>query len=122
MSVVDIRLYENARQDTWRLFGIETDCDPQAGLGRDLDEIAIQLQLVQTAAKDDDAAQLALSCRRIGEDASVLGLNRIARVARAVEKLLHQNDPNALAANVARLMRLGDGLFEDVWGMQNQPG
>ena len=123
MTVVSLRLRESARQDTWRLLGAAPD-EPERveRLGSDLDQIMTGLSRVSLAWHDQDGPVLRNSASFVAERASALGLNRIARVARTVELLERTEDRAALAANVARLLRLGQGFFEEVWELQDRPG
>ncbi|SFG87873.1 hypothetical protein SAMN04488020_104272 [Palleronia marisminoris] len=123
MTVVSLRLRESARQDTWRLLGAAPD-GPERGerLDTDLDQLMAGLSRVSLAWHDRDGAVLRNSASFVAGRASALGLNRIARVARTVETLARTEDGAALAANVARLLRLGQGFFEEVWELQDRPG
>lgn len=123
MTVISLRLRESARQDTWRLLGAAPD-EPERNerLGTDLDRLMSGLSKVSLAWHDGDSDVLRNSAISVAERAGALGLNRISRVARTVEALERTDDRAALAANVARLLRLGQGFFEEVWELQDRPG
>ena len=123
MNVISLRLRESARQDTWRLIGaVPDDTSRMDRLGTDLDELMDRLSRVSLAWHEEDAGLLRSATRSVAEQAGFLGLNRIVRVARTVEMLERTDDHPALAANVARLLRLGQGFFEEVWELQDCPG
>lgn len=123
MTVISLQLRESARQDTWRLIGAAPDDSERVErLGTDLDRLMDGLSRVSLAWHDQDADILRSSARCVAEKASALGLNRIARVARTVETLGRTEDEAALAANVARLLRLGQGFFKEVWELQDRRG
>ncbi|WP_375260601.1 hypothetical protein [Palleronia sp.] len=123
MTVISLQLRESARQDTWRLLGAAPDDSERVErLGTDLDQFMDELSRVSMAWHDRDTDILRNSARCVAEKASALGLNRIARVARTVVMLGRTEDKAALGANVARLLRLGQGFFEEVWELQDRPG
>lgn len=70
----------------------------------------------QEARMDD----LIKACRETAQIAGTVGLDRLARVARTVAMLAGTSDTTALAANIARLIRLGEGALTAIWDLQDQ--
>lgn len=73
-------------------------------LSQQLEEIAVAYR----AARFDEVVKVA---RVAAVTASSLRLDRLARVARTVCVLATSDDSAALAANVARMIRLGEDAF-----------
>ena len=114
MNVIELGLRERAEQDTWRLLGAP---EPVGGwhpsLGPRLEELAEGISAIAHAWHTGDIELLQERLGPLAFQATALGLNRIARVARTTERLVRTNDAAALAANAERLMRLSRSLFED---------
>ena len=115
MNVIELGLSERAEQDTWRLLGTaQPDGGWHPNLGPGLQDLAEGMSAVSQAWNNDDMVLLRETLAPMAVQASALGLNRIARVAHTTQRLSLEDDFTALAANAARLMRLGRTLFEDV--------
>ena len=123
MTVTSLQLRENARHDTWRLVGTTTG-DPEriVRLTPGIDRLTEGLSTASLKWHEGETDLLRRTARDIAFEASALGLNRISRVARTVEILVDAGDPPALGANVARLMRLGQSMVEDLRDLRERPG
>lgn len=90
-----------------------------AALGNLLDELALKLSQIGPAWRDSRFDSVATFCRDVADIAVELQFERLARVARTALMLTSQNDGVALAANLARLMRLGESVLTTVWDLQD---
>ncbi|QFU09950.1 hypothetical protein PARPLA_00487 [Rhodobacteraceae bacterium THAF1] len=114
MNVIELGLTERAEQDTWRLLSTtQPDGGWHPDLGPGLEELAEGMSAISHAWNHGDLYLLRDRLEPLAQQAGALGLNRIARVAHTTQRLTHSDDAPALAANAARLMRLGRALFED---------
>jgi hypothetical protein len=81
-------------------------------------ELAHQVQAVSMAHADCDLQAMTGAVRRIRRLAVDVGLPEMRRAADHVLDCLGQSDATALAATVARLVRLGDLALSQVGGLR----
>ena len=121
MNVVELGFSERAERDTWRMLGAtQPDGGWHPDLGPGLQDLAEGMSALSHAWHEDDMDLLRETLVPMAVQASRLGLNRIARVAHTTQRLSLEGQSPALAANAARLMRLGRTLFEDVCRPRDQ--
>lgn len=87
-----------------------------------LEDLALGLSRVAGAYRDDRMDDLRRDCVRIGRIANRIGLDRMGRVAFTVVTLTRGSDGVALAANLARLMRMGHDSLGLIWTTQDHIG
>lgn len=87
--------------------------------GPTLEQLAEALSRVSIAYRDGRMIAMTAAARQASDQASAVGLNRLSRVARTVCVLAGAPDGTALAANVARLMRLGEDSLESIWQLHD---
>ncbi len=121
MGIIALCPTERAESDVLRLAGL-TAPTLTARIDTELEEIAEMLSRVSLTHAEDDAAALRRATSMLAARCGVLGLLRIARIARTIERLLSDGDEIALAANVARLERLGEATLKEIWRLQDLPG
>ena len=80
-----------------------------------LEDLAETLSCTAVAYRERRLDAVADHARDAADQARYLGLNRTFRVSQAVASLATREDGAALAANVARLMRLGDVALSSIW-------
>lgn len=111
--------------DTNRLNAICDRMGPQGGevlIGAAMEDVAV---LVADAAKAwgrCDLEGLRAGGGQIASVAERLGLMTLSNVARSVAELCDASDDAALAANVARLVRLGEQSLIAIWEAQDMSG
>lgn len=89
-------------------------------LGDTLDELALNLARIGPAWRSGRLDQVKANCRRVAAIAVELRFDRLARVARTSVVLTGKgSDEVALAANLARLMRLGEAVLMTIWELQD---
>ena len=121
MGIIALRPVERAEGDVLRLAGL----DPRAlseKVDADLEEIAELMSRVTLAWANGRTPDMRQAAAALGARCGALGLNRVSRVARTIESLDPGGDEVALAANVARLARLGHATLEEIWCLQDMPG
>jgi len=91
----------------------------EAVMCRSIEELAVQLAALQKAAQAPDAVALAEAGRRLGRLAEQIGMVSLARVASDVAQAALGGDAPAVAATMARLVRIGDRSLTAVWDMQD---
>lgn len=121
MGIIALHPEEGAESDVLRLTGL-TAPGLTARLDTELEEIAEMLSRVALAHAEGKPEAMRRAASRLGARCGALGLLRVARVARTVERLATEADETALAANVARLDRLGHATLHAIWSLQDMPG
>ena len=95
------------------------DVQGQAALGNLLDELALKLSQIGPAWRDGRFDSVAAYCRAVADIAVELRCDRLTRVARTALSLSSGRDGVALAANLGRMMRLGEAVLTTVWDLQD---
>ncbi len=88
-------------------------------LCRALEEIAVRLSRAEREHRTAQRAKLAGSVRAIAGQAGQIGLPALARVADDVGYCLGAGDETALAATMARLVRVGEGSLMAIWDLDD---
>ncbi len=89
-------------------------------IGAALDDLAHSLACIGMSYRDARLDGIRTEAHAAAEIANRIGLDRLGRVARTVALLSSGRDVAALAANVDRLLRLGDGALAKVWDLQDR--
>lgn len=85
---------------------------------RALEEMAARLTHIDKSYRAGDWEDLRKNARGLGAIADQLGITVLAKVARDVKTCVEMGDPVALAATLARLMRVGESSLTEVWDTQ----
>lgn len=80
----------------------------ERAVGEALEELALRLSQAARAHHHGRFDRLVLACREAADIGGELGLDRLGRVARTTATLAGGDDAVALAANLERLIRLGE--------------
>lgn len=91
-------------------------------VSRALEELANRLSLIERSYYKNDRAALAKSSRGLIGIADQIGLSGLSQVAGTVAALAKGSDDPALAATLARLVRLGDRSLTAIWEIQDLNG
>jgi len=108
-----IRLYpgENVRVDDQRLHGFlsrRQRLDAGRKLARALDEMAVRLSRIESAYEAGAIDRVEKGARSLASLADQTGLPTLRATAIAVAQLSRSHDSTALAACIARLIRVGE--------------
>ncbi len=123
VNVVSLALHETAIvdlskvEDVWRQKG---EAEAHRVIGAELDRLAEQMSRIGMAYREGRFDIVVAGCRDAAETAGTVGLDRLGRVACTVATLAGGRDATALAANIGRLMRLGDGALGKIWELQDR--
>ncbi|MEM7722984.1 MAG: hypothetical protein AAF376_11470 [Pseudomonadota bacterium] len=86
-----------------------------------LDRISTQLMALTPTANGGDGKELQVLLRKLVDDANLIGMATLARVAQDVLNCLATGDATAFAATFARLDRVGDRSIHAVWDLEDLP-
>ena len=86
---------------------------------RAMEELSARLAHAGRLFRDGQGADLRKNLRSIAAIAEQIGLRMLAQVARDVILCTEAGDANAMAATLARLMRIGDRSLTEVWNLQD---
>jgi hypothetical protein len=120
MAVTVLRPLERAESDVLRMTGCAAPAAAER-LDAELEVVAEMLSRLALAWQEDAVDDLRHAAAALGMRSGTIGLHRLSRVARTVERLCMGSDRTALAANVARLDRLGQATLEQIWCLQDVP-
>ena len=85
-----------------------------------LDEFAIRLFVLECAGKQNKRAAIRKAVDALMSIGQQIGLGSLTDAAHNVRALAASSDDPALAAAVARLVRLGDMCLVSLWAIQDQ--
>ena len=85
-----------------------------------LDEFAIRLSVLECAGKQNKRAAIRKAVDALMSIGQQIGLGSLTDAAHNVRALAASSDDPALAAAVARLVRLGDMCLVSLWAIQDQ--
>lgn len=86
---------------------------------RALEELAARLAHTERCHRSGRRNELRKSARSLVAIAEQIGMQMLARVARDVTDCADTGDPVALAATLARLLRVGERSLSQIWDMQD---
>jgi len=115
---------EPARLDRDRLQELYAELGEGAAenvICRALEEMAVRLAKVERAHRQGDASELRRNARSLAAISDPLGMTLLSRVAADVARCVEAGDPVALAATLARLLRLGERSLLAVWDIRDGP-
>lgn len=82
---------------------------------RAMEELAVRLGHAERMYREGEIELLRKSVRSMAAIADQIGLHLLARVARDVTATIDNADTIALAATLARLLRIGDRSLTAIW-------
>lgn len=86
---------------------------------RALEEMAARLSHIEKSYRGGAWDDLRKNARGLGAIADQLGITMLTKVARDVKSCVEVGDQVAIAATVARLVRVGESSLTEVWDMQD---
>lgn len=84
-----------------------------------MEELALRLSHSERLYQQDDMAGLRKSTQSLIAIADQIGMRKLARVAGDVTSVVDDKDFVAIAATLARLMRVGEASLTAVWDLQD---
>ena len=91
-------------------------------LARAMDELSDRLAQLERAWMDGDVEDVVRRARGLGGIAEQMGMGNLSKVARDAQNTGLAGDGAALAATVARLLRMGEGSMSVVCELRNSAG
>jgi hypothetical protein len=86
---------------------------------RAVEELAVRMAQCERLWQENDWTGLRKSVRSLVAIAEQVGMTRMARVALDVTRAIDQNDSVAIAATLARLVRVGERSLTAIWDLQD---
>ncbi len=120
--VMQFRPAEMASVDPDRLAALYSELG-EAGaedvVCRAMEELALRLSHCDRLYRTAQWVQLRKSARSLIAIAEQIGMLKLARIAESVTDCIDAKNDVALAATVARLMRIGEGSLSAIWDLQD---
>lgn len=88
-------------------------------LRRAMEDLRSRLSEILRHADEGRGTTVARAARQLGAVAAQIGLPTLARVAGDVVHSTEAGDPTALAATLARLVRIGERSLSAVWDLRD---
>ena len=88
-------------------------------LRRAMEELALRLSHAEKLYRQHEEAELRKSVRSLTAIADQIGMSKLVDVAEDVARVIDQGDQVALAATLARLMRVGESSLTAIWDLQD---
>ncbi|MGI3166694.1 hypothetical protein [Pseudooceanicola sp. 200-1SW] len=86
---------------------------------RAMEEIAVRLSHTERLYRQDRLCDMRKSARSLVAIADQVGMRALSRVAEDVTRCVDARDPVALAATLARLLRVGERSLTAIWDLQD---
>lgn len=101
------------------LYGQLGEAGAEDVICRAMEELAIRLTCAERMYRSGQVSDLRKSVRSMAAIADQVGMYLLARVARDVTSVIDLGNENALAATLARLLRIGDRSLTAVWDIRD---
>ncbi len=115
---------ESVRVDTGRLEELYRhlgEAGAEDVVCRALEDLAARLADIERCYRSGEAADMRRYARSLATISEPIGLQSLARVAGDVIICIDYGDPVALAATLARLLRIGESSLTDIWDVAEMP-
>jgi len=113
---------ETVRLDADRLEDLYTqlgDVSAEDVVCRAMEELAVRLAQTERLYREHRHEEMRKSARSLVAIAEQIGMTMLARVASTVTQCIDDGDPIALAAVLARLLRIGERSLTEIWDLQD---
>lgn len=113
---------ESACVDVERLDALCVQLGPQGAedvVRGAMEELALRLSHAERLFREDDRAGLRNSADSLSKVADQIGMHKLTRVASDVINAIDHSNEVAIAATLARLMRVGERSLFDIWDFQD---
>ena len=87
-----------------------------------LDRLSVLLDDLARCRRDGGYGALSVLLAALVQDAQLIGMATLARVGQDVQDCLRSGDATALAATLARLLRVGDRSIHAIWDLEDVSG
>jgi len=86
---------------------------------RALEEVAVRLSHAERCHREGRLADMRRSVRSLIAISDQIGMGTLARVSAHVTDCIDSGDPIALAATLARLLRIGESCLGEMWDIRD---
>lgn len=86
---------------------------------RALEELAVRLSHTERCYREQDITSMRKSARSLIAIAEQVGMAKLAHVAGDVTNCIDLDDSTALAATLARLLRVGEQSLNEIWDVRD---
>lgn len=86
---------------------------------RALEELAVRLSHTERCFRQEQVQDMRKSARSLIAIAEQIGMSKLARVARDVTQSIDLHDRVAIAATLARLLRIGETSLHEIWDVRD---
>lgn len=86
---------------------------------RAMEELALRLSHAERQYRQDQMQDLQKGMRSLVAISDQIGMKKLAHVALDVSNAVEQGDDNAIAATLARLLRVGESSLTALWDLQD---
>jgi hypothetical protein len=87
-----------------------------------LDRLSVLLDDLARCRRSGGYGALSVLLAALVQDAQLIGMATLARVGQDVQDCLRSGDATALAATLARLLRVGDRSIHAIWDLEDVSG
>lgn len=87
-----------------------------------LDRLSVLLDDLARCRRGGGYGALSVLLAALVQDAQLIGMATLARVGQDVQDCLRSGDATALAATLARLLRVGDRSIHAIWDLEDVSG
>ena len=125
MQVLHIRPVEQVRLDQnclATLYAQLGEAGAEDVVCRALEELALRLGQCETLYREAEWTRLRKNTRSLIAIGDQVGMSALSRIASDVTRCIDQGDGTAVAATLARLIRVGERSLTAVWDVQLVPG
>ncbi|MCA0921222.1 hypothetical protein [Pseudooceanicola nanhaiensis] len=102
-----------------QLYGQLGETGAEEVICRAMEELALRLTRAERMYRQGHLTELRKGARALAAIADQIGMTGLSLVADDVKTCVDTGDTVALAAVIARLMRVGEGSLTEVWDMQD---
>ena len=121
-QVVVLAVQERARLDDEQLRVLNAHLGTDVAedvICRALEELAVRLSVIERACKQKDRSKIRKNARALASVARQIGMVGLTSVATDVARCIKDTDDIAMAAIVARLIRVGETSLTAIWDFQD---
>ncbi len=111
-----VRLDSDRLQDLYSQLG---EAGAEDVVCRAMEELAVRLAHTERLFRQDKLCEMRKSARSLIAIADQIGMHSLSRVATDVTHCIDALDPVAIAATLARLLRIGERSLTAIWDLQD---
>ena len=95
------------------------DADAERVIGQAMEELAVRLNRIEAAYRAGETARIAKGAQGLVAIADQVGMSQLSAIAHSVTETIADGNTAAIAATVARLVRIGESSLMTVWDVKD---